>query len=105
MRQVFSKLEMRALSSTIAAIILLGSLSVGTVLVVSAGPIHPELTVNICQPLQAASVTAITLLARPATGAISSFILCDSGSIIIRVLRQISADLAAPDTPPPKELV
>jgi hypothetical protein len=105
MRQVFSKLEFRALSSTIAAIILLGSLSIGAGLVIVAGPTHPELTVNICQPFQVSCAATITLLARPATAATFNFILCDSGSIIVRVLRQTGADPATPDTPPPKQLV
>lgn len=105
MRQSFSKLELRALSSIIAGIILLGSLSLCAAVVVVTGPNHPELTIDICQPLQASCVTTSILLARPAPPVESGFILCNMGSIFVRVIARLNAEPAAPDTPPPEQFV
>lgn len=89
----------------IAALILLGSLSLAAGVVIASGPRHPELTVNICQPLQNSCVTTITLLARPATGVSTRFALYDSGSIVVRTLSRPNGNPSAPDTPPPEPIV
>ena len=73
MQHLFTKFELRALSSMIAAVILLGSLSLTAGVIIVSGPTHPEITVNICQPLQASCITTMTLLARPAPAAPSGF--------------------------------
>ena len=105
MRQVFSKAALRALSSLVAAAILLGSLSLSSGVVVVSGPNHPELTVNICQPLKASYATTSTLLARPAPAVEAGFVLRDFGSAAIRVLTRPSAEPRSPDTPPPKQFI
>jgi hypothetical protein len=102
MRQAFSKFELRALSGMIAAVILLGGLSFGTGLAVVSGPSHPELTVDICQPLQSSCIATSILLARPAPALGLDLGLDDLGSIVVKALTRSSADAARPDTPPPK---
>lgn len=105
MRQAFSKFELRALSSMIAVVILLGGFSLAAGAIVVSGPSHPELTVNICQPLQSSAPAASVLLARPAIVSMSDVVLADLGSLVVSALTRTSADSSGPDTPPPKPLV
>ena len=102
MRQAFSKFELRTLSCMIAAVILLGGLSVGSGVAIVSGPHHPELTVNICQPLQSSFIATSVLLARPAPALGADLALINLGSIVVRALKRSSAAPARPDTPPPK---
>ena len=104
MSQAFSKFELRTLSWLIAAMIFLGGLSLGSGVVIVAGPSHPELTVNICQPLQNFCPATSILLARPAPPSGSDLVLSDLGSIVVRVLTRTSAAPVRPDTPPPKPI-
>jgi hypothetical protein len=103
-KRLFTKFEVRALSSTIAAVILVGNFSLTVGVIAVSGPDRPELTVNVCQPLQSSFQPANVLLARPAAPATFSFLRRDLGSIVVKVLAQSSNDPAAPDTPPPKTL-
>jgi hypothetical protein len=104
MQHLFTKFELRALSSMIAAVILLGSFSLTAGVIIVSGPTHPEITVSICQPLQASCITTMTLLARPAPAAPSGFALYDRGPIAVGTLTQMDILPADPDTPPPKQL-
>ena len=101
MRQAFSKFELRTLSCMIAAVILLGGLSVGSGVAIVSGPHHPELTVNICQPLQTFSLVLNALLARPAP-TVPEFVQCDLGSAVLGETDRSLDNWEAPDTPPPK---
>jgi hypothetical protein len=100
MTRSFSKTDRRQLSIVLSLVLFLVGLPsvVGLVVV---GPSQPELTINICQPLQTFNLTLNTLLAPPApTGA--EFVLLDLGSApIVAAVRPVDHH-AAPDTPPPK---
>ena len=52
MRGLFSKADLRALSLILAIVLFLGGAPSTAGFVIVSGPSHPELTVNICQPLQ-----------------------------------------------------
>ncbi|HEY9158577.1 hypothetical protein [Candidatus Binatus sp.] len=84
-----------------AIIMLLASVPANAGLVVVSGPSRPELTTNICQPIQMLDRVSNTLLARPAT-VLPEFVLRDLGSNAVKkAVRPVDFQVA-PDTPPPK---
>jgi len=104
MRQLFSKTDLRALSLIVAIVMLLASVPATAGFVVVSGPSRPELTVNICQPIQMFDRVSNTLLARPAT-VLPEFILRDLGSTAVKKAVRLVDFKLAPDTPPPKRPV
>jgi len=104
MRQLFSKADLRDLSLVVAIVMLLASVPTTGGVVVVAGPSHPELTINICQPIQMFDRVSNTLLARPAT-VLPEFILRDLGSTAVKKAVRPVDFKVAPDTPPPKRPV
>ena len=72
-------MDLRDLSLIVAIVMLLASVPSTAGFVVVSGPSHPELTINICQPLQMCDRVSYTLLARPAT-VLPEFVLRDLGS-------------------------
>jgi hypothetical protein len=104
MRHLFSKTDLRDLSLALAILMLLVSIPVTDGFVIVSGPSHPELTVNICQPIQMFDRVSNILLARPAM-MMPEFILLDLGSTAMKKpLRSVDFKVA-PDTPPPKRPV
>ncbi len=101
MRQLFSKADLRALSSILAVVILLGSAPLTAGIVIRSGSSQPEITANICHPSQTFDTVSSTLLARPATTTHGSTLL-DLGAITANVAVQLIDYRVAPDTPPPK---
>jgi hypothetical protein len=101
MRQLFSKADVRDLSLIVAVVMLLASIPANPGLVVVSGPSRPELTVNICQPIQMLDRVSNTLLARPAT-VLPEFILRHLGPTAVKETVRLVERKAAPDTPPPK---
>ena len=104
MRQLFSKADLRHLSLIVAIVLLLASVPSTAGFVVVSGPSQPELTVNICQPIQMFDRVSNTLLARPAT-VLAEFALHDLGSPAVRESLRLVDCKVAPDTPPPKRSV
>ena len=104
MRHLFSKTDLRDLSVILAIVMLLASIPSTAGLVVVSGPSHPELTINICQPLQMFDRVSNTLLARPAT-VLPEFVLRDLGSTAVKKTVRLVDRNVAPDTPPPKRPV
>jgi hypothetical protein len=104
MRNLFSKTDLRDLSLVVAIVMLLASVPSTAGFVVVSGPSHPELTVNICQPLQMFDRVSYTLLARPAT-VLPEFVLLDLGSTSVKKAVRLVDFKVAPDTPPPKRPV
>ena len=101
MRPLFSKANLRDLSLIMAAVLLLASVPSTAGFVLAGGPIHPEFTVNICQPIQAFDRMSNTLLARPAT-VLPEFVLRDRDSTAVHEAVRLVDCRVAPDTPPPK---
>ena len=100
MRQLFSKADVRDLSLIVAIVMLLASVPANPGLVVS-GPSRPELTINICQPIQMLDRVSNPLLARPAT-VLPEFVLRALGSTAVKKAVRLVDVKVAPDTPPPK---
>ncbi len=87
-----------------AIVMLLASIPVTEGFVVVSRPSGPELTANICQPIQMFDRASNTLLARPAAVA-PEVVLCDLGPAAIKETVRLVDIKIAPDTPPPKSLV
>jgi hypothetical protein len=84
-----------------AVVLLLASVPATAGLAVVSGPSQPELTINICQPIQTFDRVSNTLLARPAT-VLPEFALIDLGSTALKGVMRLVDGKVAPDTPPPK---
>jgi hypothetical protein len=104
MRQLFSKAGLRHLSFIAAIVLLLISAPSTAGLVLVFGPSQPELTVNICRPIQTFDRVSNTLLAGPAM-VLPVFVLRDLGSTAVREAVRLVDCRVPPDTPPPKRLV
>ncbi len=84
-----------------AAVLFMASAPLTAGVIVVSGPSHPELSVDICHPVQSVDVIPGILLARPAPALLDS-ILCDFGSSGDDAAAPSSDLRIAPDTPPPK---
>jgi hypothetical protein len=104
MRQLFSKAGLRHLSFIVAIVLLLTGVPSTAGFVVVSGPSQPELTVNVCQPIQMFDRVSNTLLARPAT-VLAEFVIRDLGSTELKETVRLVECKVAPDTPPPKRAV
>ena len=101
MQRLFSKSDLQTLALTLALMVLWTSIPLTTGVVILSGHREPELTLNICQPLQTFDLVLNTLIARPATTE-PEFILTDTGSAVRREPTRPIHFRKAPDTPPPK---
>jgi hypothetical protein len=101
MSQLFTKANLRDLSLLMAIVLLLASAPSTAGFVIVSGPSQPELTINICQPLQTFNLALNTLIA-PQAPTVAEFVLCDMGSAMIGERARIVDHTEAPDTPPPK---
>jgi hypothetical protein len=101
MRRLFSKSDFQSLSFLLVLVVLSASLPLAAGVVILSGHNEPELTMNICQPLQTFNLTLNTMLAAPAP-AMPEFLLVDLGSSMDAAPRHLADHRAAPDTPPPK---
>src|SRR5271154_2227167 len=101
MGRIFSKSDLRDLGLILAVVMLLASFTSTVGFVIVSGPSHPELTVNICQPLQMFDRASNILLARPATEQ-PEFVLRDLGLNVVKMAGRPGDFQSAPDTPPPK---
>jgi hypothetical protein len=101
MRRLFTKSDLQSLGALMALAVLTTTLplSVGTVVVSRHG--QPQITENICQPLQTFNVVLNTLLARPAPGA-PDLVLYETGSAPQSSSARPVDNREAPDTPPPR---
>jgi len=102
MRQQVSRADSRALSLMLVFVLLLGSVSLSTGVVIVSRPNHAELTVNICQPIQTCDGVPSILIARPSVSA-SEFVLSFSGSVAVTPSSPIIECKVVPDTPPPEQ--
>ncbi|HXN84950.1 MAG TPA: hypothetical protein VN867_02715 [Candidatus Binataceae bacterium] len=81
--------------------ILIGSSPLIAGIVITPGPSRPEISANICHPIQTFNLVANILLARPA-GAMPKSDLHDQGTVFAKVEPRPIDYRVAPDTPPPK---
>ena len=101
MRQLFSGADIQALSSLLAVVLLLSSVPLTSGVLIISGPTRPELTINICQPIQMFDRVSNNLLARPAVNP-PQFVLLLLGSLAANPTARLAERDTAPDTPPPK---
>lgn len=104
MKQLFSRTGLRHLSLIVAIVMLLASVPSTPGFIVLSGPSQPELTVNLCQPVQMFDRVSNNLLARPAT-VLPEFVLRDLGSTVAKESVRLVDCKVAPATPPPKRPV
>ncbi|MGH7780450.1 MAG: hypothetical protein ACREQR_11540 [Candidatus Binataceae bacterium] len=103
MRQLFSKADLRAISATLALVMLLGSVPLAAGVVIVSNPGRVELTANICQPIQMFDRVSSTLIARPAISS-PEFVLFLVGLVAAKPIVPIVECKAAPEIPPPERL-
>ena len=99
-----SKCKTRGLSALLALSILLGSFCVVTGLCIVPGPDHPQLTLEMCHPLQSFNVVSTLLIAAPALR-LQNSVRYAQGAIPERTKSKIVNLNVAPDLPPPKAAI
>jgi hypothetical protein len=104
MRRLFSRADLRDLSLAMAIVLLLAGIPSTAGVVIVAGPSHPEITTNICHPIQTFVRVANTLFARPAVIA-RQIVVLDLGWVMAKAASRIVEFKADPQTPPPKRFV
>ena len=103
MRLPPTKYSARALALLLASCLLLGSFSVVTGLCIKPGTKRPEISLDVCHPLQAANPVANIVVARPASG-LSLSVIFPRQSIVERPVARLLDLIFSPDPPPPKPL-
>jgi hypothetical protein len=104
MRLVLTRCKSPGVSLLLAACVLIGSLSVTTGLRIVPGPDRPEISLDVCHPLQTLNVAAATLIAPPAS-APATPVLYEQGVIAQGPAAKTVARSFPPDPPPPKRFV
>ena len=102
--RLFSKSDLRALSSILAIALLIAGAPSTAGLTLFAGPNHPQLTIDLCHPVQSFDRAANILLARPAPITMEHFVgnlAPMTGEVPVRIDDYISG----PEPPPPKQLI
>ena len=100
---LFTKSELSSLSAVLAFVIVLGSIPQSVGVMIRPGPSCPEITGNICNPLQSFQVASNIVLARPAIANCETA-LRDLGPIVGIFTARLIEPRVAPDTPPPEAL-
>ena len=104
MSRLFPKAYLRAFSSVVAFVLLLGTISLTNGVVIVSAPGHPEIAVNICTPTQMLSYASSSTLARPSVS-VPRFVLFFQGSLKATSSVEVVKCNEPPDTPPPKQFV
>jgi len=103
MRLPPTKFCSRALAVLLASCLLLGSFCVVTGLCFKSGPQRPEISLDVCHPLQAAKAVTNIVAARPASG-LSLSAMFPRQSMVERSMARLIDFIFTPDPPPPKPL-
>ena len=104
MSRLFSKADLRAFSSALAFMLLFGTISLTSGVVIVSAPGHLEITVNICTPTQMLSYASSSTLARPSVS-VPQFVLFLQGALKATPSVEVVKCNEPPDTPPPKQFV
>ena len=104
MSRLFSKADLRAFSSVVVFVLLLGAIPLTNGVVIVSAPGHPEITVNICTSTQMLSYASSSTLARPFVSE-PRFVLFFQGSLKATPSVGVVKCNEPPDTPPPRPLV
>ena len=101
--RLFSKSDLRALSSILAIALLIAGAPSTAGLVLFAGPNHPQLTIDLCHPVQSIDRAANILLARPAPTTIEHA-LGNLATVTAEAPLRIDSYISGPEPPPPKQI-
>ena len=101
---LLSKFEVRCLGALLAVLILFGSISTLSGVCIVSGTGRPQVTLDVCHPLQAFSVVSKVLLAHPDSGGMPEPVLQLQGTISEHSTHRLIDLCFAPDPPPPKAL-
>jgi hypothetical protein len=104
MSRLFSKAYLRAVSSVVALVLLLGTIPLTSGVVIVSAPGHAEITTNICTPTQMLSYAPSSTLARPSVS-VPRIVVFFGGSIKATPSVEVVKCNEPPDTPPPKQFV
>jgi hypothetical protein len=104
MRLVLTWCKLPGVSLLLAACVLIGSFSVTTGLRIVPGPDRPEISLDVCHPLQTLNLAAATLIAPPASGPATP-VLYEQGVIAQGPAAKTIDRSFAPVPPPPRQLV
>jgi hypothetical protein len=88
MGRALANIGLRHLSLIVAIVMLLANVPSTAGIVVLSGPSRPEITINICRPIEMLDRVSNTLLARPAT-VLPEIVLCDVGWTAVREAPQL----------------
>jgi hypothetical protein len=91
----------RQLSAVVALLFIFCGMPFNLGLTIVSGPAVPTLTVNICHPLQTATASSLSAIARPAPDAMR-VVLPKSGSISSELMASLIDLRIPPESPPPK---
>jgi hypothetical protein len=105
MNPLFAKCRSRGLSAFLAVLILLGSVAALSGVCIVRGPDHPQVTLDVCHPLQALNGVSQVFLAHPDPVSFPEPALHFKGTIPDRSKHKLIALVFAPDPPPPKASV
>lgn len=99
-----TKLDLRSISTALALCMLLSGFSIVNGLCVMPGPDHPQLRLNICDPVQTLNLAATVTIARSASS-LRERAPCTRDAITPQPRIKIKSLNFAPDPPPPKTAV
>ena len=104
MRLVLTRWKLPHVSLLLAACVLIGSFSVATGLRIVPGPDRPEISLDVCHPLQTLNFTTATLIAPPPSGPATP-LFYEQGVIAQGPAARTIDRSFAPVPPPPKRLI
>jgi hypothetical protein len=99
-----SSLNVSRLSALLALLFALSSVPINVGLIVLSGSAAPTISIDICHPLQSATVSPLPAMARPAPDESQSIVLRQWGTLAPAPVKAATDLRIKPDTPPPKAL-
>ena len=102
--RLFSKSDLRALSAILAVVLLIAGAPSTAGLAFVAGPNHPQLTVDLCHPIQSFDHSVNVLFARPAPTTIE-YVIGNFVTVAAELPVRIGSYISGPEPPPPKQLI
>jgi len=102
--RLFSKSDLRALSTILAIALLIAGAPSTAGVALFAGPNHPQLTIDLCHPVQSFDRAANILLARPAPITFEH-VVGNLTTVAAEIPARIDDYISGPEPPPPKQLI
>ncbi len=103
MAGLFSITSRRFLAFTVAVLLLLGFIPLGTGLALISTPQHAELSLDLCHPLQSFETAQTAPMARPSLPAVA-FVRLELGATPELTAAKFLRFISPPETPPPESV-